>query len=280
MLFRRPLKQEELRQFYPSIYAESASEELSDKYLYIPTFKLVEGLEKNGFKIVGAKQQRPRTNSREHVKHVVYMSHESMNSSALALHEEMPMIALTNSHNGLSSFAIDTAFFRLVCKNGLLMPTQSMNSARIVHKKGMEHDVIEASYKIIKAFPEQVAQISAMKAITLDQEEKKVLAGASSRLAFEPEVLELNNKLGNSIEAKVLRPRRYDDQKNDLWTTFNVIQENIIKGGMRVVRENEQGRRSVARTRSITAIDRDTKLNKELMTLAQEMMRIKTGVAI
>lgn len=34
---------------------------------------------------------------------------------------------------------------------------------------------------------------------------------------------------------QVLAARRYGDQKVDLWTTFNVIQENLTEGGLRYV---------------------------------------------
>lgn len=275
MLFKREVTSNELRNAFPAIFAESEKETLSDKYLYIPTYKLVEGLESQGFKVVGAKAQRTRNiETREHGKHVVYLSHETV-SKALAVNEEMPLLALTNSHNGLSSFAIDTAFFRLVCSNGLMLPTNSMSSARIVHKVGMERDVIEASMRVIQAFPEQVERIRELKSIQLTTQEQALLAQSATNLAFEPEVIELNKSLGNDIASKLVRPRRSADYANDLWTTFNRIQENVIKGGIRVVSENEQGQRSVRKTRAVNSIDRDSKLNKELMTLAQEFAKLK-----
>jgi hypothetical protein len=277
MMFRQEMPQEQLRRNYPAIFAESEKETLSDKYLYIPTFKLVEGLEREGFKVIGAKQCNTRkVENREFVKHVVYMTHESMRSD-LNVGEELPMLALTNSHNGLSAFGIDTAFFRLACSNGLLMPTTTINSARVTHKKGMQNDVIEASYKVLKSFPEQVAQIQNMKSIGMSSDERIIFAESAQNLAFDDEQIELNKKLGRDIAPKLLTVRRHADQKSDLWTTFNIIQENIIKGGIRVVRENEQGQRSLARTRAVSSIDRDAKLNRELMMLAQKMMQLKTA---
>ena len=275
MLFRREHSSEDLKRFYPAIFAESEKETLSNKYLYIPTHKILSGLEKVGFKIVGAKQQRSRKiDSREYAKHVVYMTHNSQKDLS-KVGDELPMIALTNSHNGLSSFAIDTAFFRLACSNGLLMPSNSINSARITHKKGMEQDIIEASYSVIESFPKQLEQIEQMKNIELKSEEKMLLAESASRIAFDDETLDYNKKLGNSIDAKLLRPRRSYDTKNDLWTTFNVIQENVIKGGLRIARQRDDGSRSVSRSRAVNSIDKDSKLNKELMQLALKMKELK-----
>jgi hypothetical protein len=287
MLFKSQPTTDQLQARYPAIFATQEKDTLSDKYLYIPTYKLIEGLQSQGFNIVGAKQAKTRTNSKEHGKHVVYMSHSSLTEAKSLLvpgtHNrvdsgEIPLLALTNSHNGLSSFAIDTAFFRLVCSNGLLMPTSSLNSARIVHKKGMENDVIEASYSVIKSFPEQVAMIEAMKSIQLSGDERYLLAESATNLSFDEQTIELNKTLGREIAPRLLTTRRYDDKKSDLWTTFNVVQENVIKGGIRIVRENEEGKRSLARTRAVNSIDRDAKLNKELMSLAQKFMQLKTGV--
>lgn len=275
MMFRRELTNEELQSRFPSIYAQAEKDSLSDKYLYIPTYKLIDGLVNQGFKVVGAKQANTRLkDNKEFVKHVVYLSHESLNP-LMKVGEELPMLALTNSHNGLSSFAIDTAFFRLACSNGLLMPTTSMSSARITHKKGMEQDVIEASYRVVKSFPEQIAQIEAMKAVTLSNDEKMLLAESAQNLAFDAEQVELNKSLGHAIAPKLIRPRRHADTNSDLWSTFNVIQENIIKGGIKLVSENEQGQRSLKRTRAVNSIDRDAKLNRELMSLAQKFAELK-----
>ena len=33
-------------------------------------------------------------------------------------------------------------------------------------------------------------------------------------------------------ESQILRPRRFDDNHVDLWSTFNRVQENLVKGGL------------------------------------------------
>ena len=280
MMFRSPVNSDQLRRAYPAIFAESEKDTLSDKYLYIPTYKLIECLTREGFSIIGAKQSGSRMgNNRDHAKHVVYLTHNSFSGNNLKVGEEMPMLALTNSHNGLSSFGIDTAFFRLACSNGLLMPTNSLNSARIVHKIGMQDDVINAAYRVVSEFPKQIAQIDNMKGINLSQDERHLLAETATRLVFDESQINLNKSLGRDIAPKLLTVRRHADQKHDLWTAFNVIQENVIKGGISVVTENERGAWSWTRTRGVNAIDRDAKLNKELMSLAQRFAELKQGAA-
>ena len=72
-------------------------------------------------------------------------------------------------------------------------------------------------------------------------------------------------------EKAVLMRRRSADTGNDLWTTFNVVQENLIKGGIpRVTRKGK-----IAKTRKINGIDGNVRLNKALWTLAEAMKALK-----
>lgn len=68
-------------------------------------------------------------------------------------------------------------------------------------------------------------------------------------------------------EEQVLQPRRWEDKKDDLWTVYQRLQENLIKGGLSG--KNAKGKR--ARTRSVNGIDGDIKLNKALWVMTEKM---------
>jgi hypothetical protein len=77
------------------------------------------------------------------------------------------------------------------------------------------------------------------------------------------------------VEAeRLLRPRRHADNKADLWTAFNRVQENIIKGG--VSGRSTTGRR--LSTRAIGGVTENVKLNRALWTLADGRAELKRGV--
>ena len=65
----------------------------------------------------------------------------------------------------------------------------------------------------------------------------------------------------DDIVRNMSRIRREDDRGSDLWRTFNVAQENLIRGGF----VNNETRRNV---RPITNIQKDVKFNSELWDLA------------
>ena len=64
--------------------------------------------------------------------------------------------------------------------------------------------------------------------------------------------------------ARLLVPRRLEDAGDDLWRTFNVVQENVLRGGI----PRRSANHRLTRTRGITAIREDVRLNAGLWELA------------
>jgi len=79
-----------------------------------------------------------------------------------------------------------------------------------------------------------------------------------------------------------LAVRRNEDRGNDLWKTFNRIQEGVIKGGQKYTLPPAKGQRRERRmeVRPVQGIDQNTALNRALWRLADELKRIKTGEAL
>ena len=70
---------------------------------------------------------------------------------------------------------------------------------------------------------------------------------------------------------------RYNDYGNrdgsrDIWKTFNVIQENIIRGGVR----GTNAKNRTMKTRAVTSVQNDININKALWKLTEELARIKS----
>ena len=76
--------------------------------------------------------------------------------------------------------------------------------------------------------------------------------------------------------SAISRARRGQDSENDLWTVFNRIQENCIKGGQRFIAEQKDENGHVVghrrqRVRAVKGVDQTVRLNQALWTLAEEM---------
>ncbi len=133
------LNLETLQRKVPSIFSEDSAERTSDKYQHISTFKIIEGLMKEGFVPTWATQSGSRLeNKKGYAKHMIRFRHQE---AKLALNQLFPEIVLINSHDGLSSYRLMSGVYRLVCSNGLVAG-YSYGDIRVRHQGNIMHDVI------------------------------------------------------------------------------------------------------------------------------------------
>lgn len=261
----RPLTDEELQAVAPSIFADAAHESRSARYAYIATQELLRGLRREGFEVYSATQAKARSEEkRGHTKHLLRLRHASQ--VARFGGDSAPEIILLNSHDGSSSYQMMGGMFRMVCANGLIVPEGTCQTVKVQHTGKVADKVIEGAFEVLDGLTRVVESRDAMRAVTLNAGEAAAFGRAALALRFEAEAAPVT-------EAQILRPRRTDDQAPDLWTTFNRVQENVVRGGLRG-RNANGGRMS---TRAVTGIDQDVKLNRALWTLAEEMRRLKAA---
>ena len=264
----RALTEAELRRVAPSIYADAAHESRSARYAYIPTSEVLAGLQREGFEVFSARQARTRLPDRtEHTKHLLRLRHQSHISRAAVVGDSVAEIVLLNSHDGSSSYQMMGGMHRFVCSNGMTVPDGICNTVKVQHSGQVRDKVIEGAFEVLEGLTRVIDSREGMRGLTLDKAEQAIFARAALQLRFEPE----EGKAAPVSEDQLLRPRRTDDQSPDLWTTFNRVQENVIRGGLRA--RNANGARQS--TRAVTGIDQDIKLNRALWTLAEEMRRLK-----
>ena len=254
------LSNDQIARYAPSVLAAEAHESRGERYSFIPTIDVIDGLRANGFEPFEVRQTRVRDQSRrEHTKHMVRMRHPD----AIGNNSEVPEIILLNSHDGSSSYQLLAGFFRMVCSNGLIAGNVQ-NDVRIRHSGNVIDNVIEGSYQVIENIKEISDRIEVYKSIQMTREEQYLLADAAATARWGEE-----HNL-NSV-AEINLPFRYEDRHDDLWTTFNRIQENMIKGGLHGRSKN--GRRT--RTREVAGVTENVKLNRALWTLADEFAKLK-----
>lgn len=257
----RPLCDDEIRAVAPSIFAQSAHESRSARYTYIPTIDVLNGLRREGFQPFMVCQTRVRNEGkREHTKHMIRLRHAEQIAG-----REANEIILLNSHDGTSSYQMLAGMFRFVCQNGMVCG-ETMNDIRVRHNGDVVSEVIEGAFKVLDGFEAINGAREGMESVTINQGEQEAFARAALMLKYSDE-----NGGTPVTETQILAPRRFEDRKDDLWTTFNRVQENLMKGGLR-------GRRSNGRTtttRPVNGIDQSIRLNRALWVLAEEMRRLK-----
>lgn len=272
---RRALSDEEIRRAAPAVFAESQWSELSGSYRFFRTDTLVREMRGSGFEVVEVQQGNSIDPERARLtKHLLrFVQRERLNSRGYAEGEEVPEIILVNSHDGRSSWQLRGGIFRCVCSNGLVVASEEFGMINIRHVGHDYADVISASLKLTERVPAIQDKIARMKSISLSSELRREMASASAK--FLGEKTELRNP------QDLLEPRRRSDGGNSLWTTFNVIQENLIRGGLDLAGETRSrdgfGRPRPARSRQISSIDRGISVNSRLWALAESYLPENSG---
>ncbi len=268
-----PLTLDQVHQLAPSVFATQAWNGVSEKYQFIPTITIVESLLTEGWQIMKAVQSTTRIEGKqEFTKHLLRFRRPGMD---LMVGDVFPEIVMVNSHDRGSAYQLHAGLYRLACSNGLVVDDCQFSRLSIRHSgRGIIDEIRFGADEIVRAIPEITREVQIMKAIELTPDEKGIFARAAMPLKFEE---------NSPVKPKqLLRVHRNEDKENDIWSTYNVIQENMIKGGLRYEtpprRDDETGRYIPARrqrTREIKGISEDMKLNKSLFTLANEMKRLK-----
>lgn len=267
----RPLSNDQLFRAAPSIFATQARDDRSEKYRFVPTIEVLDALRSEGFHPVQATESRTLDQSnRPFVKHHIRLRRESdLGIRLTSFDTVLPEIALTNSHNGTSSFILDAALHRLVCSNGLVV-ADSQGALRYQHSgsSDLAGRVLEGAYSIVADFPKIADRVQEFRGIQPGEALRLALAKSALPLRFDPD--EVTGEYPVKPE-QLLQGKRYQDRTStDLFTTFNVVQENLIRGGINLGRKN--GRRVT--TRKVSSVDRDLRLNRSLWTLTEELAKI------
>ena len=272
-----PLSEDQMRAAAPSVFAEGKHASRSERYTYIPTIDVLRGLRKEGFEPFMVAQGASRIEGKAaYTKHMIRMRHVRGDAGSVPSRAEVPEVILINSHDGASSYQFLAGLFRFVCCNGLVVG-DVIEDIRIPHRstKGgnIQGEVIEGAFRVLDEFEAVAEHTEAMKALQLDPPEEIAFATAALALRFGARGVE---ETGGHQPAPVtaeqlIEARRPEDIGHSLWTTFQRVSENVIRGGQpgRSVR----GRR--LHTRPVASIDRGVSLNRALWMLAEEMRKLK-----
>lgn len=261
-IYNEPLTNEQLEQLAPSLFADEPYFEASDKYHFISTIDVINEIRDYAWYPVAVSEANVRDEKKEgYQKHCVRFRHldDFLNPS-----ENMVELLLFNSHDRSKCFSISAGVFRFICSNGLVVADEVFKSYQIKHLGGKENDVLDAINNIVKIKYEILDKINLFNKIQLTQDDKASFAKAAIPLRFEKHL---------KVDYKdLLIPHRAEDEKDDLYTTFNTIQEHLIRGNVSGI-NTETNRRFTSK--EIKSISTDTDINKRLWNMVESIAKIK-----
>lgn len=229
---------------------------LSDKYKLAKTSEIVKRIEGLGFTMDKFVAMKVRKKERQGFqKHRAIFTSPELKATV----DGVPQLLLTNSHDGTSSVVLQLGFFRYVCSNGLIVGSNIIEPVRVRHS-GNDFDE-----RLIVAINHIVAQAHKLTE-SIDKLKAKVMTQAEI-VAFQREALQ--KRLGDvKIESFSVPSHRSEDTAQDLFTVMNVIQENLIRGGARVIIEQD-GKRKDKAIRRVNSLTTQTEINTMLWDMAE-----------
>tara|TARA_R100001530_G_scaffold89011_1_gene62000 strand:- start:577 stop:1365 length:789 start_codon:yes stop_codon:yes gene_type:complete len=251
------IKNEELlRTHAPAAFAtEPEDGQVSSRYSFLPTTEILEILQDEGWTTWKAQQVSPRKWSRGHAKHIIRLKHEDMDMQSFGVGDSFPEMLLMNAHNGTGSYDLMGGIFRMVCSNGMVISESDFGKIHIRHIGFEPTQVVEASKELIMNSSRVADKIGTWKEVSLTPRARLDFFTDAAKIRFE--------NPDDGVVQDISQSRREADKGLDLWSTFNVAQENLIRGGFR----NGSTNRMV---RPITSIQKDVKFNSELWDLASK----------
>jgi len=260
-MLQNVLTTEQLREKAPSIFSTLPSEKMSEKYVMVPTIDIIKGFEEFGYYPTFAKQSKTRKGAvSPYAVHNVRFRHKSFLN--LSLKDVAPEISVFNSHNGRLSAQALAGLYRLVCSNGLTIAENIFGGINQRHAGMQVGDIEELIFNFAKSSDKIMTQVDTYKSIKLNQTEKEQFAN-EAKIGIYGDTSKINS-------STLLTPRREDDFQNDLFTVFNVVQENVIKGGIEF-----QGEKRRSKTKGIKSVVKDTKVNILLWGLMDQVAKSK-----
>ena len=264
----KALSSDELRRCAPSVFAEHARPGVSSRYTFVSTAQVVALLRAEGWEPVKASEQRVRLEDR-----IGFQMHEirfarrvDLEVGAFQVGTARAEMILQNAHDGSRAYRIDAGLYRLVCRNGLTVADADFAHVSIRHVDVSADAFAKAAHSVAENTPRALEAVAKWQAVQLPQATRLEFARRASALrwAADQPVMKLLSA------EKLLTPIRYGDAATDLWTTFNVVQEHLIRGGDRYMGYTEGMGIRRNRTRPVSGLNEGQKINKVLWSLASE----------
>lgn len=245
------MTQHNFKQFIDALPKGPNTDRVTDKYVFVDTKQVVQDMADLGYQVTGFRRPKARTHGGAYRLHEVEFMEERFIGRSQA---EAPRILFLNSYDGTRRAQFAAGIIRFACLNGLIMGDLT-GEAKFLHMGDIVDQMLERLKEVAAETTEAFNKIEAYKTLEIDDE----VALSMAELAVLPRF-----KDGTQVQPRdFLQPRRLEDTGRDLWTRWNVLQENLIRGGVPIVNEKGQARLSGP----VGDIIRSNQLNSELWTV-------------
>lgn len=260
---------EELKESVPAAFSSVAHPERTERYSHFSTEQFLDAFAKLGWYLHSAKQHGANQFSR----HLIRFNNDDLATIPVKGDNIKPQLILDNSHDGYTPAQIHLGLLRTVGQNGLVIKIPGLsNTVKFRHVGVNQVEMMEVIAETAEQYRQIANHVSDLQSVSLTEEQKKEFAYRALAIRDPHRFLTEDKKvnydaINASLEIEdIYEPIRPQDESDDLWTVFNVVQERTIKGLYEA--KSKSGRK--ANPRAITNAARHLRYNQDLWELAEE----------
>jgi len=246
---------EQIKNNAPAAFQDYPASTVNKRYSMIKTSELIEPMYDNGWYVTDAQQRKTRKEAWEDkTYHFLRFRHDE-----LKIGDDYVECLITNSHNASSSFKVQLAILRMVCSNGLTVGTDLISPMTLQHRGLSQEFIAEISQLYVEKMANTVRN-------STDIMKNKFLTD-DAQFKFAAEAGKLKHKDEYEVDVNgLLLPKRREDYNTDLWTIYNVVQENLIGGTYQIF-----GKNGWRNARKVSSPASNIEINTKLFNMAMEV---------
>jgi len=244
----------QIKKVAPAAFAKQPHERTSDKYVHVKTNKIIDDLKNLGWFPYSATQSKVKKKENDGTQtHMIRFRREADLDIKKTKDTVITELLGVNGHDGRTRLQFYSGVFRMICGNGMIVMEQDFGGFNIKHIGYSFKDIEQLVINHVNGMSSVLDRISDYTSTKLTHEQKLILALRAHKAC----------QLSKNLEyAKLLTIRREEDSRENLWSTFNIIQENIIKGGIKYF-----GNKRNTKSRKIESVRRGVNINLTLWGL-------------
>jgi hypothetical protein len=235
----------------------------SNAYRFVSTTVVLGAFAELGWFPVTVREARVRKpENRGFQQHLVKLRSREFERREIPVGGAIPEIVVKNAHNGDSSLYFFAGVFEKVCCNGLMV-WRDKDRVRLPHLGFAPWMVEPAVNHLGVIMASAFADRERWQGLMLERDERLAFADAALPVRFD----------NYAVEAEdLLRPRRREQSDRSLWSVYNTVQENIMRGG--VPQSRPDGTRFMSRP--VRSVDDEVRINLRLWQLAVALEKAVT----
>ena len=250
-----------MKRNFPALFATEAHPKMSERYSFTHTYDVVKALQEKDYGITSIQR------GNEQFGHLlVRMRHRQYIDTRRPDTDGAPELVIIDSHDGSKSLRLALGYIKFLCMNGCIAGDMIYNKRFRHNQRDLMSQVMLEVADINQYVDTLTRNVDEMRNYQTDIAERMRLADIATIQRFSDK---RDESFKTHMRSKMLHRRRHGDTADDLHTVVNVIQENVMRGGL----QYHSATNIRLKSKPINDVSRNVAINTALWNEATTIMQ-------